>query len=78
MDEIDCAWEHVEAFTKGALQAALTRSEGPQLSSGYCNSCDAEIEDERLQAYPKAQLCCDCAEEEEERRRRMKRCGPSA
>ena len=76
MDEIDCAWEHVEAFTKGALNAALMRSGSHRLSTGICKACDASIEDDRLLAYPHAQQCCDCAAEEEEKRQRTKRCGP--
>ncbi len=76
MDEIDCAWEHVEAFTNGALSATLTRRSHAHLSNGTCKACDSSIEDERLRANPYAQHCCDCATEEEEKRQRMKRCGP--
>lgn len=75
MDDVDFATERAESFNTSAIQSVLKRQQAT-LSSGICQSCDAEIEDERLHANPHAKLCHDCAEEEEMARLKARRCGP--
>ena len=75
MDDVDFATERAESFNASAIQMVLRRSSATP-SSGICRSCDATIEDERIQANPHAHLCCDCAEEEEAERLKARRCGP--
>lgn len=75
MDDIDCAAERIEAFNAVALQAVLTRMEGPA-SSGICKACGCDIEAERLAANPHARHCRECAAEIEAESRRKHRCGP--
>ena len=75
MDDVDFASERADSFNATAIQMVLQRS-STALSTGFCRSCDAEIEEERLQANPHAHLCCDCAEEEEAERLKARRCGP--
>ena len=75
MDDVDFATERAESFNASAIQMALHRPAAP-LSNGICQSCDADIEHERLHVNPHARLCCDCAEEEEEERRKAMRRGP--
>ena len=75
MDDVDFATERAESFNASAIQMVLQRASA-SLSTGYCRSCDAEIEEDRLQANPHARLCCDCAEEEEAERLKARRCGP--
>ena len=75
MDDVDFATERAESFNAAAIQMALHRPHAP-LSNGICQSCDADIETDRIQANPHARLCHDCAEEQEEERRKAARRGP--
>jgi RNA polymerase-binding transcription factor DksA len=75
MDDVDFATERAESFNASAIQMVLQRSSAA-LSTGICRSCEADIEEERIQANPHAHLCCDCAEEEEAERIKARRCGP--
>ena len=75
MDDVDFATERAESFNASAIQMVLHRGVAAP-STGFCRSCDMEIEDDRLQANPHAHLCCDCAEEEEAERLKARRCGP--
>ncbi|MEW5727453.1 MAG: TraR/DksA C4-type zinc finger protein [Pseudomonadota bacterium] len=76
MDEIDFATERAENFTKVALQAVLSRSEGLGPSTGVCHACHEPIEAERLRANAHARLCRECADEQEALNRRARLCGP--
>lgn len=76
MDDIDFATERTEAFTKVALQAALSRRAEAGTSDGICKSCREPIEAERLSANSHARLCAECAAEDEASRLRARRCGP--
>lgn len=80
MDDIDFATERTEAFTKVALQAALSRraeaGQSAGQSDGICKSCREPIEAERLSANSLAHLCAECAAEDEASRLRARRCGP--
>ena len=76
MDDVDFATERAESFNASAIQMVLQQRASAPLSTGFCKSCDATIEEERIQANPHAHLCCDCAEEEEAERLKARRCGP--
>jgi RNA polymerase-binding transcription factor DksA len=75
MDDVDFATERADSFNATAIQLVLQRSAAP-LSTGFCRSCDATIEADRIEANPRAQLCCDCALDEEAERIKARRCGP--
>lgn len=75
MDDIDCAAERIEAFNTVALQAVLTRLDGPS-STGICHECGCAIEPERLKANPSARHCRECADDLEKESRRARLCGP--
>jgi RNA polymerase-binding transcription factor DksA len=75
MDDIDCAAERIEAFNTVALQAVLTRLDGPS-STGICHECGCAIEPERLKANPRARHCRECADDLEQASRRARLCGP--
>jgi RNA polymerase-binding protein DksA len=51
------------------ISAAMRRLESGDY--GYCVECGLEIEPGRLQVYPYADECIECAEFDERRRRRL-------
>ncbi|MGI9201754.1 MAG: TraR/DksA family transcriptional regulator [Woeseiaceae bacterium] len=51
------------------ISAALLRFEKGEF--GTCIGCGAEIDPNRIEAYPYAEECIDCAEDDERRRARI-------